>query len=107
MRKFCFPQATNSLQTVQEHSKAYLEEIANLIVYKNVPLSDFDVPKCDILVFTSPLNAKTYCEKYQIDKTQKIIAIGTTTAKALQSMNYHNVHLPFAADEVSLADICY
>jgi uroporphyrinogen-III synthase len=105
--KVLFPQATNSLQTIQQHSKAYLEEIADLIVYKNVPLSDFSVPKCDILVFTSSLNAKTYCEKYQIEKTQKIIAIGKTTAKTLQSMNYHNVHLPFSADEVSLADICY
>ena len=105
--KVLFPQAIHSLQSIQQFSKAYLEEIADLVVYKNIPLSEFAVPKCDILVFTSPLNAKTYCKKYQIEKTQKIIAIGTTTAKALQALNYHNVHLPFSADEVSLADICY
>lgn len=105
--KVLFPQASASLQTVQQYSKAYLEEITDLAVYENIPVSEFSIPKCDILVFTSPLNAKNYCKKYQIEKTQKIIAIGTTTAKALQELGYYNIHLPYAADEASLADICY
>lgn len=105
-QKVIFPHALHSLKTVQKYLKDRVQT-QNLVVYKNEPLSDFEVPKCDILVFTSPMNARTYCSKYKILPHQKIVAMGSTTGKTLSSLGYPSYTTPYAPDEVSLVDVCY
>ena len=81
-KKILFPRARDSRRSVQQwiEGKAVL---IDLIVYDNVPKKDFDLPDFDILVFTSPLNAKAYFSKKKWKDGQKVIAIGKTTKEAL------------------------
>lgn len=81
-----FPQAKNSKKTIQQildqniHSK-------ELIVYNNVPKTTVSLPDhCDVLVFTSPMNAITYFKNRDLSSKQKVFAIGRTTAKTLVSI---------------------
>ncbi|OWY22898.1 hydroxymethylbilane synthase [Sphingobacteriales bacterium UPWRP_1] len=101
-----FPQAEHSLQTVQQALQNRISAI-NLIVYKNTPAQQFTIPPSDILIFTSPLNVKAYCSRYEIKPTQKVIAIGDTTAAALEKHHCTHYTLPYMPDEISLADVCW
>ncbi|HRK26962.1 MAG TPA: hydroxymethylbilane synthase [Chitinophagales bacterium] len=101
-----FPQAANAQMTVQQHAGNAIKAI-NLTVYENTPIACFALPASDILVFTSPLNVETYCKKYAIHPHQTVIAIGETTARALVKHQCSNYLLPYAPDEVSLADVCW
>lgn len=101
-----FPQAEKSLQNVQKSLENKV--IAhNLVVYKNEASTDFTLPNCEILIFTSPLNVQAYCARYPILSTQKIIAIGKTTAAELEKQHYNWYVIPHSTDELGLADICY
>jgi len=102
-----FPQAKNSLQSIQKHLNGNIQS-RNLVVYNNVAIQDINLPhqEFDVLVFTSPLNVQTYCQHYTIQTNQKIVAIGTTTGAALQSLGYSEFSLAYAPDEMSLADVC-
>lgn len=105
-QKVIFPQPTNSLQTVQ----IALQEIVDaqtLVVYENSEVEAFDIPTCDILIFTSPANAKNYCRKYPILPHQKVIAIGQTTAQALTLLGIEQYIVSYSTHEVSLVDVCY
>ncbi len=106
-KKVLFPQAANSLQSVQKAIVHHLSEVHNLVVYNNQPASSSKIPACDMLLFTSPLNAQTYCKTYGINANQKVIAIGKTTAAALQKLGYANIQTPYAYDEMSMAAVCY
>lgn len=101
-----FPQAAHSLQTIQQVLKNQLIVI-NLVVYQNTPAQQFTVPPADILVFTSPLNVTAYCSRYAILPTQKVIAIGHTTAAELEKHQCSHYILPYMPDEISLADVCW
>mgnify|MGYP001071406330 CR=1 FL=1 len=105
-KKVLFPQAEQSMQTIQKTLGKRIHSI-NLVVYKNKIVKQFDIPPCDILVFTSPMNLQAYCNKYHIAAHQKIVAIGKSTAAALVKLGYNNYILPYAHDELSLADVCF
>lgn len=105
-KKIVFPQAMYSQRSVQIGLDASVE-IYDLVVYKNKPKIHFLIPEVDILVFTSPLNVKTYLNAKTIDPTQKIVVIGPTTAKAVKEAGYTNYYLSNAFDELSLTDVCH
>lgn len=106
-QRVIFPQPLNSLEAVQQ-AIGHLILPIKLICYRNTPVSEgFDLPPCDILVFTSPANARNYLSKYPILPQQKIIVIGPTTAAALQEAGITDYIVSPIADEVSLADLCY
>lgn len=101
-----FPQAQNSLQTIQKQLPNSIQTI-NLVVYNNKPLPQIQLPNnLDILVFTSPQNVEAFCNKYTIKPTQKLIAIGTTTANALQQAGHTNITIAQQPTEIALADVC-
>ncbi len=56
----------------------------DLEVYDSKIKTDIKIPFCHILAFTSPLNVKSYFQKYKIDQTQNIYCIGRTTADYLK-----------------------
>ncbi len=85
-QRVLFPQAENSRKSI-EKLIADQVEVLDIVVYTNTPKKDFSVPESDVLVFTSPLNAQTYFDKYPLIKEQKIIAIGKTTAKGLHNLS--------------------
>lgn len=98
-----FPQALDSAQTIQRWLP-FNNISRNLFVYKTTPLTDFILPECDLLVFTSPSNVNVYFSKYSYNVQQTVIAIGTTTQLALKSKGIREVHLPVSFDEESLLD---
>jgi hydroxymethylbilane synthase len=76
----------------------------DLVVYKNQPLSDFDVIDADILVFTSPMNVEAYFNKMVLKPNQKIISIGNTTAKALEILNIERFFIAETPSEKGLVE---
>lgn len=61
-----------------------MHQKSSLIVYSNVARKNIDLPYCDVLAFTSPLNAQSYYACYPFDASQKVISIGKTTTLYLQ-----------------------
>ncbi len=98
-----FPQAKNSLRSIQKHLVDYVK-IHDLVVYKNEPVQDIEVPFADILVFTSPMNARTYLEYYDIEDGQQIVAIGPTTGNTLEIFGVREYKMPENFSEESLAE---
>ena len=77
----------------------------DLVVYDNLPKPDIVIPPCDILIFTSPLNAKTYFSHYEKLGHQQIVAIGRTTASTINELGIDNVIIPDNPTEEALANL--
>lgn len=60
-------------------------KIIDLVVYSNEIKESINFGNHDLAVLTSPLNAKAYL-KFQPENLPTIVAIGQTTASAIQSM---------------------
>jgi len=90
--KVLFVRAKASKKSVQKLLKEKIR-VSDLIVYDNKIKKDFHIPYCDYLVFTSPLNAAAYYQQYAIDKRQKVIAIGNTTANALVKLGVQEIEV--------------
>jgi hydroxymethylbilane synthase len=98
-----FPQAIDSLQTIQRQL-SFTNICHNLFVYKTSLRGDFEIPSSELLVFTSPSNAKAYFEKYKPQPEQKVVAIGSTTYNQLKNYGLKNIGLPVSFDEIGLLD---
>lgn len=83
-QRVLFVRARDSRRSVQ----VLLDEkvtVYDLVVYENTIRTDFDpLPPFDCLVFTSPLNVGAFFAKQKPLPYQRIVAIGKTTAEALQ-----------------------
>ena len=102
--KVLFPRAENSKKSIQQLIGNQLVT-TELVIYKNFPKKDFFIPKMDILVFTSPLNAQVYFQKYKFEKGQKVFSIGATTAKTLATLGIKNVEFPKKPSEKELVNL--
>lgn len=81
-----FPRAKHSKQSIQKILANAIQSM-DLIVYENQKNCPINLPDFDVLVFTSPLNAAAYFDKYIFKKHQKVVAIGTTTSSWLSLNN--------------------
>lgn len=97
-----FVRAVHSRQSIQ-HLLENKIIAADLIVYKNQVRTDFTLPECQYLVFTSPLNAQAYFSKYALLAHQKVIAIGKTTAGALHELGVTEISIADTPSEEALA----
>lgn len=84
-QRVLFPQAENSRKSIEKLISDQVEVI-DIVVYTNRPKKEFSIPSSDILVFTSPMNAQTYFEKYSLTEKQRILAIGKTTADSIRNL---------------------
>ncbi len=101
-QKVLFPQAESSLKAIQK--KLEKEIIAfNLIVYRNIPKIDLNIPSSDFVAFTSPLNAKTYFKNRQTEPNQKLFAIGQSTARTLIDLGISDFEIATSPSEEALA----
>jgi len=105
--KVLFPMAENSLRSVQKYLEGKKIDTVDLPVYKSTMKARFSDPAADVLVFTSPLNAKSYYERVPKDNDQRIVAIGKSTAMQLELLGLKKVRVAFKPDELSLASLCY
>ncbi len=105
-KKVLFPQAENSLQSIQKRLEGKIETI-DLKVYSNNPKSNFTKPNADIMVFTSPMNVRTYFTKYKIDSAVKVVAIGQSTAREVQLFYDGPISVPYRFEDKNLVDVCF
>ena len=98
-----FIQASNSNKSVQQQ----LSETTNIlscIVYTNTAIAESFSFLGQVLVFTSPLNAKTYFAQNTINLKQEIIAIGNSTADALEKIGVSNIAIANEPTEAAMAE---
>lgn len=103
-QKVVFPRAKNSKKSIQLLLEGQID-VEDVVVYENKPKAEFSVPDVDVLVFTSPLNAQTYFQKYRRISDQKVVAIGQTTAAALRQMGIHEISIASKPYEEYLAKV--
>ncbi len=96
-----FPQAEKSRRTIQRILEQNIK-YQDLIVYKNEPKAKVNIPDCNILVFTSPMNVNAYFKKRVLFDDQKVFAIGRTTAKALVSIGIEEFNIAEEPTEEAL-----
>jgi hydroxymethylbilane synthase len=98
-----FPQAKDSLQSIQKEL-SFATKVHDLYVYATTAKQSSSIPDCDVLVFTSPSNVHAFkAQGHAVKQGQKVIAIGTATGKALESISVKDFTLPYASDEAALA----
>ncbi|MFK8103687.1 MAG: uroporphyrinogen-III synthase [Saprospiraceae bacterium] len=103
-QKVLFPQALRSRRSIQQLLANQLKSY-DLVVYENKVKTELELPTADYLVFTSPLNAVAYHQHNTISATQKIIAIGQSTKKALLDLKLTaNIQVAQQASEAALAE---
>lgn len=96
-----FIQAKNSLNTLQNCLAE--NQVMQLEVYENIAKKNFTIPSSKYLIFTSPLNVRTYFSKYDSLADQQLLAIGKTTGKeCLQYVSASQVHISTESSERSL-----
>lgn len=86
--KVILPQATQA-RGVMEKSLGQCD-IVSLPVYSNMILENVEKIDADILVFTSPMNAQSYLQKYQPESWQKLVSIGPSTQRAIAESGYQS-----------------
>ncbi|MFM7021815.1 MAG: hydroxymethylbilane synthase [Flavobacteriales bacterium] len=97
-----FPVSNISRRTVQQFFSA--DKAIDLMIYDTVARKDVALPPCDVLVFTSPSSVRAYMESFSINEKQKVIALGPTTGKELESFGIINYRLPKITGELGLVD---
>ncbi len=96
-----FPRASDSRKSVQSClGEQYT--VLDLVVYENTPRTDFELPKFDVLTFTSPLNVQAFFAK-KTWQGEHVVAIGNTTAKALADLGIMGVVVAKTPSEEALA----
>ena len=95
-----FPQAKGSLKTIQQQLPA--AKIFDLTVYETIQRPADDLPKSDLIVFTSPSNVEAYFEKNTVGKNQKIVAMGHATAATLKEKGILSFGMPDTFDDTGL-----
>lgn len=98
-----FPLSTISRRTVQQFFKNPAQVI-DFVTYETLEKKDFDLPFCDVLVFTSPSSVRAYLREYDIKENQKVVAIGPTTGKELEICGIMKYALPKITGELGLVD---
>ncbi len=98
-----FPRAKHSKQSIQKLLRGKIIDI-DLVAYSNTKKKIFRRPVCDIIIFTSPLNAEAFFDLYNYDK-EIIIAIGTTTRSYISRKGIEKILVPQTADEAGLKEL--
>ncbi|MEZ4964819.1 MAG: uroporphyrinogen-III synthase [Saprospiraceae bacterium] len=98
-----FPAARRSMRSIPELLAGSCTCL-HLDVYDNTPVSDPQASDAGILVFTSPMNAECYFGAFPLKKGQQVVAIGRTTAAALEKLGVGAVAIADKPTEPALAE---
>jgi hydroxymethylbilane synthase len=105
-KKVLFPQAADSLQSIQKQVGATAECI-DLVVYKTSEKAGVEIPESDVTVFTSPSNVSVFFSLKNASALKKVIAIGKSTEAKLKEFGITNALLPSSPDETGLAEAVF
>lgn len=96
----CFIRAAHSIDSVKTLTNR--ESDFSIPVYNNVPVVELPADDFDILIFTSPMNVNCWYDAYEYS-SQKVIAIGETTANALSRNGVADVLIAQEPSEKAIA----
>lgn len=99
-----FPVSNISKRTIQQYFTNQ-SKVFDLVVYNTSEKSNFENPNADVLIFTSPSNARAYFAKFTINENQKVISMGPTTGKQLEDLGISNYLTPKSTGELGLIDL--
>ncbi|PRD51451.1 hydroxymethylbilane synthase [Sphingobacterium gobiense] len=99
------PRAKDSLMSIQ-NALTSNTKVIDMPLYETVIQENVDKTNAEVLIFTSPSNVEAYFQEHLIDPGQKIICIGHSTAKAIETMGL-NYTLPFTPDEIGLSEAIF
>lgn len=97
-----FFRAQESRQYLQKHLSQN-QTILDIVLYQNQIAKDFPDIQAQILVLTSPLNARAYHQRYGSWTGKTVVAIGQSTAAALESLACPSFHIAANPSEEALA----
>lgn len=100
-----FPSAKGSLQTIKKQLTEDTKAI-DLTIYETIALENASKSNAEVLIFTSPSNAKAYFANNSIAPSQKVISIGYSTAEVLNELGI-DYSLPYSPDEVGLSEAVF
>ncbi|MCX6183162.1 MAG: hydroxymethylbilane synthase [Bacteroidetes bacterium] len=100
--KVLFPVSDITRGTVQKNFNA--AQVIDFTTYETVERSDFSIPLCDVLVFTSPSSVRSFFKKHSIQSTQKVVAMGPSTGRELEVFGVVKYSLPKITGELGLVD---
>ena len=107
-RSITFIKAKNSISGVEKHLVS-TDNRYGLAIYNNEVLSEdtiesFGIPKCEIVVLTSPKNAEAWF-KFRQHTNESVFAIGETTARTIKQLVNQNVPFCKEPSEVELYNL--
>ncbi|MFK7937051.1 MAG: uroporphyrinogen-III synthase [Saprospiraceae bacterium] len=102
-QRVLFPRAQRSRKSVQTLLEKKIE-VVDLVIYDNQMRTDIELGDFDILVFTSPLNARAYFKNKSLRANQSVIAIGVTTANTLHKIGLTHIYIATTPSESGLAE---
>jgi uroporphyrinogen-III synthase len=99
-----FPVSNISKRTIQRYFPNQTK-VKDLIVYNTFEKTNFSDPEADVLIFTSPSNARAYFSKFSLKNKQKVISMGPTTGEQLKELGITNYQTPKLTGELGLIDL--
>lgn len=99
-----FPVSNISKRTIQKYFPDQ-SKVTDLVVYNTFEKTNFPDPAADVLIFTSPSNARAYFSKFSLKNKQKVISMGPTTGKQLKELGIINYYTPKLTGELGLIDL--
>lgn len=102
-KSILFVKGKNSLDSLRPFLKNQIQYL-DFVVYDNTQRSDIHLEYHDILVFTSPMNLKSYFNTYPIIDSQNIFLIGPSTASAARDIGINNYSVSEIPSLASLVD---
>lgn len=99
-----FPVSNISKRTIQQYFTDQ-SKVFDIVIYNTSEKSDFENPKADTLIFTSPSNARAYFSKFKIKEDQTVISMGPTTGKQLEDLGIKAYQTPKTTGELGLIDL--
>lgn len=103
-KKCVFPVSNISKRTIQSYFENQ-DQVEDLVVYKTEERQELIDPKADVLIFTSPSNARAYFSKLDWQPHQKVIVMGPTTAQQVKELGIEKYLLPKITGEMGLIDL--
>jgi len=101
-----FPQAENSLRSIQERVADQVD-VLDWVAYRNSPKKSFIIPEVQLAILTSPMNARNYLEHYPERKSNRMVAIGESTAKALRQAGAWNIFEARRPSDLALVEAVF
>jgi hydroxymethylbilane synthase len=99
-----FPAAQDSFQSIAEQIKKQ-HNVRIISVYHTIALSLESFPACDLMVFTSASNVEAYATQFAEKlRTIPCIAIGPTTAEAMEKRGIIAKSIALRADDYGIMD---